>query len=40
MEHFPTFSKHFSNIVCSSNLVALQSVDGESATLVKCEFFE
>ena len=40
MKHFLTFSKHFSNIVWSSNLVALQPVDGESLTPVKCKFFQ
>ena len=30
MKHFLTFSKHLSNIVWSSNLAALQPVDGES----------
>ena len=39
MTNFLTFSKHLSNIVWSSNLVALQSVDGESSTLVKSKFF-
>ena len=38
VKHFLTFSKHLSNIVWSSNLVALQLVDGESPTPVK--FFE
>ena len=40
MKHFLTFSKHFSNIVWSSNLAALQPVDGESLTLMKCKIFE
>ena len=40
MKHFLTFSKHFSNIVWSSNLVALQPVDGESLTPVKWTFFQ
>ena len=40
MKHFLKFSKHLSNIVWSSNLVALQPVDGESPTPVKWKFFE
>ena len=32
MENIPNFSKHSSNIVWSSNLVALQPLDSESAT--------
>ena len=35
MKHFLTFSKHLLNIVWSSNLVALQPVDGEPPTPVK-----
>ena len=37
MENIPTFSKYLPNIVCSSNLVALQPPSGESATP---EFFK
>ena len=40
MENFAKFSKHLSNIVCSSNLVALEPVDGESATPIKWKLFE
>ena len=40
MKHFLTFSKHLSNIVWCSNLVALQPVDGESSTPVKWKFFK
>ena len=40
MKHFLTFSKRLSNIVWSSNLVALQPVDGESPIPVKWKFFE
>ena len=40
MEYFRTFSRHLSNIVWSSYLVALQPVDGESATPIKLIFFE
>ena len=40
MEHFLTFSKHLSNIGWSSNLVALQPLDGKSPTPVKWKFFE
>ena len=34
------FMKHLSNKVWSSNFVALQPVDVESSTPVKCQFFE
>ena len=34
-----TFSTHLSNIVWSSNLVAMQPVDGDSATPVKWKKF-
>ena len=40
MKHFLIFSKHLSNVVWSSNLVALQPVDVESSTPVKWKFFE
>ena len=40
IKKFLTFSKHFSNIVWSSNLVALQPVDGESLTPLKWTFFQ
>ena len=43
MEYFPTFSKHLSNIVWSSNLVnlvALQPADFESTNPAKWKFFE
>ena len=40
MKLYLTFLKHSSNIVWSSNLVALQPVDGESQTPVKGKFFE
>ena len=40
MENFPKFSKHLSNIVWGLNFVVLQSVNGESATSIKCKFFE
>ena len=40
MEHFPTFTKHVSNIVGTFNLVALQPVNDESPTPVKLKLFE
>ena len=40
MKNFQKFSKYLSNIVWSFNLVELQPVDGESATALKCKFFE
>ena len=40
MKHFLNILKHLSNIVWSSNFVALQPVDVESSTLVKGKFFE
>ena len=39
MKHFPTFSTHLSRIVWSENLVAMQPVDGDSATPVKWKKF-
>ena len=40
MEHFRAFPKHLSSIVWSSNLLALQPVDGKSLTPGKWKFFE
>ena len=40
VKHFLTFSKHLSNIVWISNLVALQPVDNEAPTPMKWKFFE
>ena len=40
MKYFLTFSKHLSNIAQTSNLIALQPVNGESSIPVKWKFFE
>ena len=40
MKHFLNILKHLSNIVWSSNFVALQPADVECSTLVKGKFFE